>query len=215
MSAPRSLLMDQLYGTELSQEVYLNLENLDSDLNKEVQEIAYEHYWSRPGLSIRDKSLVTVASLIALRKEKQTKPHMIGFMNTGGTVDKLTSVLLFLSKKLGLDYTEKAMVIYFDILKEKNMKDDSLQEISMLFKKALNSDITFSIDRDIFIAKIASCAAIGNQEETEASIIQFLQYKEYDLNDVRNILIHQIAYCGFPVAVNGFAALKSALEQIK
>src|SRR5262245_55649496 len=66
----KSSLMDQLYGQEVSQRVFDRIQELDPVLNKEIQEIAYDHYWARPGLSIRDKSLVTVASLIALRKEE-------------------------------------------------------------------------------------------------------------------------------------------------
>lgn len=215
MTNLRSLLMDQLYGSKLSKEVFENLENLDADLNKEIQEIAYERYWARPGISIRDKSLVTVVSLIALRKEKQTKPHMIGFFNTGGTKEELISVLHFLSKTLGFQYVEKAVTICCDILKENGVKEDSLKQIKISFQQENNADDKFMINRDIFIANIASCAAIGNQDKTESSIMEFLQNNSSNTNDVRNILIHQIIYCGFPVAVNGFAALKSAIEKIK
>lgn len=212
MSTPLSPLMDELYGTELSKQVYSNIENLDSDLNKEVQEIAYEHYWARPGLSIRDKSLITVASLIALRKEKQTKPHMIGFFNTGGTKEELISVLLFLTKKLDSKYTEKALAIYYDILKEKGVNEESLKQFQLSLQS--NSQIESSSNRDSLIAHIAACAAIGDQEKTEFSIKTYLQsITAANINDVRNTLIHLIAYCGFPVAINGFSALKKVLEE--
>lgn len=62
MTIPRSPLMDQLYGKEISEQVCDRLEELDPLLNKEVQEIAYNHYWALPGLSIRDKSLITIVS---------------------------------------------------------------------------------------------------------------------------------------------------------
>lgn len=71
------------------------------------------------------------------------------------------------------------------------------------------------LNRDIFIANIASSAAIGHQDKIESSIMKFLQNNSSNINDVRNILIHQIIYCGFPVAVNSFAALKSVIEKIK
>src|SRR5581483_8403101 len=76
----KSHMMDELYGKEVADKVYNRLQELDPELNEVVQKIAYDHFWARPGLNIRDKSLVTVASLIAMGKEEQTKIHMNGFL---------------------------------------------------------------------------------------------------------------------------------------
>ena len=79
-AADRSNQMDLLYGEERSKLVYQRLQYLDPNLNEEIQRIAYDHYWARPGLSFEDKSLVTVISLIALNKEEQTRIHIHGLI---------------------------------------------------------------------------------------------------------------------------------------
>ncbi|MBI4372047.1 MAG: carboxymuconolactone decarboxylase family protein [Elusimicrobia bacterium] len=92
----KSRMMDRLYGTGYSEEVFQQLEKLDPAFNDIVQQFAYGEIWARSGLSIRDKSLVTIAALIALGKEEQTKIHIRGFLRSGGTVAELKSVLIHL-----------------------------------------------------------------------------------------------------------------------
>ena len=70
-----SQMMVQLYGTESAKKVNDRLEELDPEFNELVQKVAYDIFWKRPGLTIREKSLVTVAALIAMQKAEQTKIH--------------------------------------------------------------------------------------------------------------------------------------------
>lgn len=214
VSPVRSKLMDELYGHEESVRVYNLLEALDPKLNEIVQTIAYDYFWALPGLSVRDKSLVTLVSLIALKKEAQTKPHMIGFLNTGGTPENLMNVLHFLSATLGVTSIQKAFETLCDILKEKNESQTVFTDVQNYFKNLQNTSIELEKNkRDIQIANVASCAAIGDQEKTKESIKSFLTATECSETELRGTLIHLIVYCGFPVAVNGFAALKAFLEE--
>ena len=82
--------MDQLYGTEVAAQVFKRIESLDPDLK--IQRIAYDHYWSRPGLSLHEKSTVTLAALIAMGREEQTQIHRSGFLNSGGTQPELDAL---------------------------------------------------------------------------------------------------------------------------
>lgn len=210
MITKKSLLMDELYGIELSNQVYNNLEGLDSELNREVQEIAYEHYWARPGLPIRDKSLVTVVSLISLGKEKQIRPHIIGFLNTGGTNEELLNVLCFLSKSLDSSLVRNGIKIAIDVFTEQDDMPPAIYEFQKIYENDIKN-IKISENIDTYLAGIASCAAIGNNENTKLSIQRYLVYSGQKINDVKNVLIHLIVYCGFPVAINGFNALKDVL----
>ncbi len=96
---PRKLspLMRQLYGEGYSKEVFDRLDYLDRELNGLIQEVPYDLFWSREGLSLRDKSLVTIAALIAMGREEQTKIHMRGFLKSGGTFNELRNTLIHLS----------------------------------------------------------------------------------------------------------------------
>lgn len=95
-----SRMLNELYG-EYASKVFQRLESLDPELNSVIQQVPYDQFWSRDGLSIRDKALVTVSALIALGKEEQTRLHMTGFLNAGGTVEDLRNVLIHLAMYCG------------------------------------------------------------------------------------------------------------------
>ena len=213
----KSKMMEKLYGLKASNHVYKLLQELDPEFNEEIQRIAYDHYWKLPGLSIRDKSLVTVVSLIASCKEEQTKIHINGFLNLGGTKEDILNVLIYLIEIIGLDSIKKSFEALCEVLKERNEKNEVIQEINILFtKKIKNIDIeklnAILSKRDRYIINIASCVAIGEQGKIRNSIKDFLTGSECSKDDLKNILIHQIVYCGFPAVMNGFTALKNVLD---
>jgi 4-carboxymuconolactone decarboxylase len=92
-----SRMMRELYGETFASDVAKRLEELNPELNRVIQDIAYEQIWSRQGLPCREKALITVAALIALGKEEQTKIHMTGFLKSGGTVSDLENALIHLA----------------------------------------------------------------------------------------------------------------------
>ena len=55
------------------------LAKIAPDFNRYTQSILYDDLWERPGLSQRDRSLITIAALIAMHRPDQ----MIGHMQTG------------------------------------------------------------------------------------------------------------------------------------
>ena len=66
MNHPPSPMLTELYGEEFAKQVYDRLESLDPELNSLIQAIPYDQFWSRSVLSIRDKSIATIAALVAL-----------------------------------------------------------------------------------------------------------------------------------------------------
>ena len=92
-----SPLMVELYGDQHSKEVFDRLHYLDRELNELIQKVPYDLFWSRGGLSTRDKSLVTISALIALGREEQTKIHMRGFLKSGGTMNELRNAIIHLA----------------------------------------------------------------------------------------------------------------------
>lgn len=215
MSVKKSPIMDQLYGLEVSKQVYDLIDGLDPFLNKQVQEIAYDHYWALPGLSIRDKSLVTLVALISLHKVAQIKPHLNGFLNTGGTKEELINILLYISRNLGYEQAQSGFNIFCDILKERHESSDKINEIQKNFTNAIkhNASEDMSFIRDIHIVNVASATAIGEQEKMKEAIRNFLKEFDGDTDTLKNIFIHLIVYCGFPVAINGFTAFKAVLAE--
>ncbi|MEJ7583102.1 MAG: carboxymuconolactone decarboxylase family protein [Acidimicrobiales bacterium] len=67
---------------------------LAPDFFRYVAETAFGTIWSRPGLAIRDRSLVTVAQLAALGRTEELRAHLAGALNVGISRTELVEVLM-------------------------------------------------------------------------------------------------------------------------
>ncbi len=57
--------------------------------------------WMRPGLAIRDRSLITVAALTALAREQELRFHMRGALSAGVRPDEIRELVLHLAYYAG------------------------------------------------------------------------------------------------------------------
>jgi 4-carboxymuconolactone decarboxylase len=53
--------------------------------------------WTRPGLELRDRSLITCAALVALGKEAQLKVHLRGLLNQGMSRQGIEEMMIHLA----------------------------------------------------------------------------------------------------------------------
>lgn len=58
-----------------------------------TDDVLFGDVWERPGLSKRDRSLVTVATLIALSRSEQMGSHMKRALDNGVTQEELVEVI--------------------------------------------------------------------------------------------------------------------------
>lgn len=105
--------LNEIYGN-YSNELLNRLESISPKLNSLIQEVAYGQFWTRPGLDLKTKSLVTVTSLVAMGKSEQLKIHLRGYLNNGGTFEEIEDVFIHLIVYCGFP----AVMNAFSILKE-------------------------------------------------------------------------------------------------
>ncbi len=111
-------MLTELYGEEFAKQVYDRLESLDPELNSLIQAIPYDQFWSRSVLSIRDKSIATIAALVALGREEQTQIHMRGFLHSGGSEEELRNLLIHLAIYCGFPASMAAFASLKKLKKE-------------------------------------------------------------------------------------------------
>ncbi|BEU96366.1 carboxymuconolactone decarboxylase family protein [Acidovorax sp. DW039] len=63
---------------------------------------AWGDVWQRPGLDLKNRSLITVAMLTALGKQHELKGHVRGALNNGATPQEIQEVLLHASIYCGV-----------------------------------------------------------------------------------------------------------------
>ncbi len=74
-----------------------SLQNLD-DFNREFQDLitryAWGEIWARPGLTRRSRSLIVIATMVALNRPDELRLHLRAAYNNGVTRDEIKEVLL-------------------------------------------------------------------------------------------------------------------------
>lgn len=185
---PLSKMMIQLYGKEKAQQVYDRCESLDPVFNQYVQMYIYDHVWADDSLSMREKSLATLVTLLVLAKEEQLQIHLIGFYYLGGTAMEIAQLLQFLQQHGYLSDidTEQAMIAKV----EGGAGEGQLSEQELSF------------------IQLAACIAKGDNAATQQALQQVQQQKRYSEEQIRTLFRHQMIYCGCPCAMNGFAVLQ-------
>lgn len=89
---------------------------LAPDFYRYVAETAFGMIWSRPGLALRDRSLVTVAQLAALGRTDELRAHLMGARNLGITREELVEVLMQTAVYAGVPAANDALKVAADVL---------------------------------------------------------------------------------------------------
>ena len=62
-----------------------------------TDEVLFGDVWARPGLSQRDRSLITVAALVAMYRPEQLRAHLARARDNGLTQDELVEAITHLA----------------------------------------------------------------------------------------------------------------------
>jgi len=71
--------------------------DFDPKLAELTDNVLFADVWERPGLSKRDRSLITVAALIALNRPEQLRSHLRLARENGVTKDEVVEVITHLA----------------------------------------------------------------------------------------------------------------------
>ena len=66
-------------------------------LSELTQQVLFGDIWERPGLCKRDRSLITVAALVALNRSEQLRFHLERALENGVTKDELIELITHLA----------------------------------------------------------------------------------------------------------------------
>jgi 4-carboxymuconolactone decarboxylase len=83
-----------------------------------ITESAWGHVWSRPGLTKRERSLITIALLAALGHHDEVAMHTRATANTGATPEDLMEVMLHVAIYAGVPAANHNIKIIKDVLEK-------------------------------------------------------------------------------------------------
>lgn len=93
------------------------LEAVDPALAERVLEWAYGDVFSRPGLDLKSRELVSVACLTMLNLPRQLKTHVIAARNAGATEEELRETFLQVAMFAGFPLALNGAAVLDEVLR--------------------------------------------------------------------------------------------------
>jgi 4-carboxymuconolactone decarboxylase len=84
----------EVLGNEYVDASLANADEFSRPLQELITESCWGTVWTRPGLSLRDRSLINLSMITALNRPAELKLHIRGAVNNGVTRDEIREVLL-------------------------------------------------------------------------------------------------------------------------
>jgi 3-oxoadipate enol-lactonase/4-carboxymuconolactone decarboxylase len=95
-----------------------NINSFNADFQEFISKYAWGEIWTRPELAKREKSLITMAMLIALNRPAEFKMHVKAAFNNGVTVAEIKEVIMQSAIYCGLPAANDAFHLAMDVFKE-------------------------------------------------------------------------------------------------
>jgi 4-carboxymuconolactone decarboxylase len=108
---------------EVHDEKALNAVEGLGDLGRHIVEFVYGDIYLRPGLSVRDRELAAVATLVALGRSSQLPQHLRASLKAGLSADELREVIIQTATIAGFPPAMNAMSTLKTILSEQDRDD--------------------------------------------------------------------------------------------
>jgi 4-carboxymuconolactone decarboxylase len=105
-------------GTAYVDKALAAADSFSQPLQELVTENAWGTVWTREGLSRRDRSLITVAMLIALNRPHEIKLHLRGALNNGLSREEIRELLLHAGVYCGMPAAVDAFRIARELFAE-------------------------------------------------------------------------------------------------
>jgi 4-carboxymuconolactone decarboxylase len=83
-----------------------------------TDDVLFGDIWARPGLSPRDRSLVTISALIAMNRPDQLRPHLQRARDNGVTQDEIIEMITHLAFYAGWPSAVTAIGVARDVFKK-------------------------------------------------------------------------------------------------
>jgi len=100
-----------------------NKTDFDADFQEYITNSAWGAIWSRPHLTKRERSMITIAVLTALGLEEELAMHIKATKNTGATEADIKEVLMHVGVYAGVPRTNGAMKIAKQVLADLASED--------------------------------------------------------------------------------------------
>ena len=108
----------EVLGDEWVDRAQAKRNDFTADFQDFITRYAWGEVWSRPGLDLRSRSLMTLAKMIALGRWEEFRLHVGAALNNGLSVDEIKEVIMHTAIYAGVPAANSAFVEALEALKE-------------------------------------------------------------------------------------------------
>jgi 4-carboxymuconolactone decarboxylase len=195
------------------------LNELSPEFAKLTENILFKDIWNRPGLSARDKSLITIVVLVATNRIDQLEPYINLGLKNGLSQKEIQAAMIHIAFFIELPSELKGLK---PILKSPKAAMDELKQLSPEFGKLTEEAIYKDIwsrpglsARDKSLITIAVLVATNKPLQAQSNMKLGL-YNGLTKTEIEAAIIHIAFYAGWPSAVSGlqwFKVVKDTPEE--
>ncbi len=115
-------LRRQLWGEERVEQADDYLGAFDAEFAGILNDTLFGTVWSRPGLPLKTRSMITMAALMALGRSPELKLHMRAALNIGISADEIKELIIHLALYSGVPTAVEAIRVFNDVVHGKREK---------------------------------------------------------------------------------------------
>ena len=109
----------EVLGNEHVQRAEAKLNEFNGPFQEFITRYAWGEIWQRPGLTRRERSLITLAMLVALNREPEFRMHIRAAFNNGVTEEEIRELLIHAGIYCGLPAANAAIHVAEEVMAEK------------------------------------------------------------------------------------------------
>lgn len=99
----------EILGDEHVDRAQRKLNEFNGPFQEFITRYAWGEIWQRPGLTRRERSLITLAALVPLNREPEFRMHIRAALRNGVTVEEIRELLMHLALYCGLPAANAAI----------------------------------------------------------------------------------------------------------
>jgi 4-carboxymuconolactone decarboxylase len=115
----------EVLGREHVDRAQANLTEFNAPFQEFITRYAWGEIWERAGLTRRERSLITLAMLVALNREPEFRMHIRAALNNGVTTEEIREVLIHAGIYCGLPAANAAIQAAEQVIKETKDRSNS------------------------------------------------------------------------------------------
>jgi 4-carboxymuconolactone decarboxylase len=112
-------LRKQVLGAEYVEKSMASADSFSMPMQELSTEYCWGHVWTRPGLALRDRSLINIAMISALNRPHELRLHVKAALNNGLSRDEIREVILqvavYCGVPAGIDSTRIAREAFAEV----------------------------------------------------------------------------------------------------